>query len=604
MSRIILKQVAQHPLIQSHQSGALGLLTLVSNGPMDKRQFSVNRSRTPKSSYSKQQLIKKHFNQIRHGSSGALKSPVGACSPIPNENLTDHIYKNMEQWIEEPAATCASSGRTYTYGMLRMLINRCAQALLGHCGLKPGDVIGLLLPNIPEYIIICHGAMEAGLIVTFVNPLYTPDEIKRQFENAGVKMIATIPLLLEIATTIGPTLPGYKSTICIGGDDDPSKNVHGLMNLLSEGYEADLPNVHPDKLALLPYSSGTTGLPKGVMLSHKNLVANLVQGEHPSLIGDITTNTGEKHKALTVLPFFHIYGFNGIMNICLKLGSHLISLPRFTPEEYIKALETYRPTFLFVVPSLLLFLASHPQITKEHLSSVEAITSGAAPLTEGLLQKFRQKIDNPEVLIRQGYGMTETSPVTFIMPKLTPPSKIGTIGVLYPGTEAKIISLTTGEVLGPNKTGELLVRGPQVMMGYLNNEQATSEVIDEDGWLHTGDVVYYDEDHYFYIVDRCKELIKVKGNQVSPTELENLIMEIEGIVDAAVVGVPDDLSGEVPRAYVVTKPGQNLNEADIQKFVSSKVTHYKKLAGGVKFINSIPRNPSGKILRNELKIQK
>ncbi|XP_066150279.1 uncharacterized protein [Euwallacea fornicatus] len=602
MSRIVLTQISHHRLTQPNQIGSIGLLTLVGSGNGEKRMFSVNVSKTvPKSTNTKKQLNAKLFAQTRNF--GVLKSPFGNCDTIPNEHVVQHIYKNMDEWVEDTAATCAVSGRSYTYGMLRMLINRCAQALLGHCGLKPGEVVGLLLPNIPEYIIVCHGAMEAGLTVTFVNPLYTPDEIKRQFENAGVKMIITIPLLLEVATTIGPTLPGYKSTVCIGGDDDPSKNVHGLMSLLSEGYEADLPEIHPDQLGLLPYSSGTTGLPKGVMLSHKNLVANMVQGDNPALIGKIVARDGRKHTALTVLPFFHIYGFNGIMNINLRLGGHLVTIPRFTPEDYINALVNYRPTYLFVVPSLLLFLATHPTITKEHLSSIEEITSGAAPLTEGLLQKFRQKIDNPAVVVRQGYGMTETSPVTFIMPKLTPPSKIGTIGVLYPGTEAKVISLTSREPLGTHETGELCVRGPQVMMGYLKNEKATEEILDEDGWLHTGDVVYYDEDHYFYIVDRCKELIKVKGNQVSPTELENLILEIEGIVDAAVVGVPDDLAGEVPRAYVVAKPGQNINEEDVQRFINSKVTHYKKLAGGVKFIQAIPRNPSGKILRNELKIQ-
>ncbi|XP_050304061.1 uncharacterized protein LOC126741607 [Anthonomus grandis grandis] len=602
MSRIILKQISYRRLTQSNAIGPVGLLTLVSNGGAitDKRMFSIS---SKPSTQTKTFSSRRSFNQVRHGSVGVVKSPFGACGPIPNEHVTQHIYRNVDQWMEDPAATCAVSGRSYTFGMLRMLVNRCAQALLGHCGLKPGEVVALLLPNIPEFIIVAHGAMEAGLTVTFVNPLYTPDEIKRQFENAGVKMIVTIPLLLEIATTIGPALQGYRSTICIGGDDDPSKNVHGLMSLLSEGYEADLPDIHPDQLALLPYSSGTTGLPKGVMLSHKNIVANMVQSDHDALIGNIATKDGQKHSTLTVLPFFHIYGFNGIMNICLRLGSHLISIPRFTPEDYLKALETYKPTYLFVVPSLLLFLASHPEVKKEHLASVEEITSGAAPLTEGLLQKFRQKFDNPNLMVRQGYGMTETSPVTFIMPKMTPPSKIGTIGILYPGTEARVISLSTGENLGTHQTGELLVRGPQVMMGYLNNEKATRETIDEDGWLHTGDVVYYDEDHYFYIVDRCKELIKVKGNQVSPTELENLILEIEGIIDAAVVGVPDELAGEVPRAYVVAKPGQNLNEDDIKKFVSSKVTHYKKLAGGVKFIQAIPRNPSGKIFRNELKIQ-
>ncbi|XP_060530546.1 uncharacterized protein LOC132704528 [Cylas formicarius] len=601
MSNIILKQVS-NGVIQHSQRGAVSLLAVVGFGE-DKRTFSVSTPNTSLKFYAKNNTNRRRLNQIRHLGTAILKSPLGTHGPIPNEHLVQHVYRSIDNFMEEPAATCAASGRSYTYGMLRMLINRCAQALLGHCGLKPKEVVGLLLPNIPEYIIVCHGALEAGLAVTFVNPLYTPDEIKRQFENAGVKMIITIPLLLEVATTIAPSLPGYKSTICIGGDDDASKNVHGLMSLLTSGHESDLPEIHPDSLALLPYSSGTTGLPKGVMLSHRNLVANLVQGDHPAMVNNEFTKSGERHKVLTVLPFFHIYGFNGIMNISLRTGCHLITIPRFTPEDYIKALEEHQPSYLFVVPSLLLFLATHPAVKTEHLSSVEGITSGAAPLTEGLLQKFRQKLDNPNVSIRQGYGMTETSPVTFLMPILTPPSKIGTIGLLYPGTEAKVISLKNGEPLGTHQAGELLVRGPQVMMGYMNNEKATAEIIDEEGWLHTGDVVYYDEDGYFYIVDRCKELIKVKGNQVSPTELENLIMEIEGIMDAAVVGIPDDLAGEVPRAYVVTKPGQNLNEEDIQRFVSAKVTHYKKLAGGVKFINSIPRNPSGKILRQELKLQ-
>lgn len=214
-------------------------------------------------------------------------------------------------------------------------------------------------------------------------------------------MIVTVPLLLEVATTIGPLLPKYNSTICIGGEDDPANKVHGLQSLLTAGHEAELPGISPRELALLPYSSGTTGLPKGVMLSHQNLVANLVQGDHPALM-EKETKDGSKQKVLTVLPFFHIYGFNGIMNISLRDGQHLITIPRFTPEDYIKALTEYQPTFLFVVPSLLLFLATHPAVTKNHLASIEGIQSGAAPLTEGLLQKFREKINRPDVLIRQG----------------------------------------------------------------------------------------------------------------------------------------------------------------------------------------------------------
>lgn len=280
-----------------------------------------------------------------------------------------------------------------------MLVTKCAQALIGHCGLKPGQVIGLMLPNIPEYIIVIHGAMEAGLIVTFVNPLYTPDEIKRQFENSNAKIIVTVPQLLDTALIVAPQLEGYKTTICIGGDDDEEKNVQGLKSLLMAGHEAELPGIDPNSMALLPYSSGTTGLPKGVMLSHYNLVANLEQGKHPS-INDL--QDGQKEVVLSVLPFFHIYGFNGIMNTSMLHGLHLVTIPRFTPEDYIKALVEYRPTALFVVPSLLLFLASHPAVTKEHLASVRMVTSGAAPATEGLVQKFKQKMGRDDCIVRQG----------------------------------------------------------------------------------------------------------------------------------------------------------------------------------------------------------
>ncbi|CAG9819532.1 unnamed protein product [Phaedon cochleariae] len=599
MSMINLRQKTA-VLAQTYQNGILSLLPNALTNDSN-RQYNTN-TMVP--------VRKRHFlrgneklkRSVRHLGGGIVKSPLGPVDEIPNENLVEFCFKESENWSDEPAATCAVTGRSYTHGMMRMLVNRCAQALLGHCGLQPREVVGLLLPNIPEFVIVCHGAIEAGLVVTFVNPLYTPDEIKRQFQSAGVKMIITVPILLEVATTIAPELQNYRSTICIGGDDDISKNVHGLQSLLTAGHESELPGINPREVTILPYSSGTTGLPKGVMLSHFNLISNLVQQSHPEVL-KTRTEDGSKYTIFTALPFFHIYGFNSILNNSLRSGCHIITIPRFSPEDYIKALETYKPTFLCTVPSLLLFLATHPAVTTEHLAPVEDVWSGAAPLTEGILQKFKEKLNKPHVVVRQGYGMTESSPVSLCMPLSTPPTKVGTVGVPFPGTEAKIMSLSSGEVLGPNEPGELLVRGPQIMMGYLNNEQATAETIDEEGWLHTGDVALYDEDSYFYIVDRCKELIKVKGNQVSPTELENLILEIEGIVDAAVIGIPDPLAGEVPKAYVVRKPGIDLSESEVQRFVNGKVTNYKKLVGGVKFIESIPRNASGKVLRNELRQQ-
>lgn len=528
-----------------------------------------------------------------------VESPLGKGKPLQNVNLVDYVFENSQKNLENPSMTCGATGRSYNHGMMLMLVDRFAQAVLEHCRMKPREVVGLLLPNIPEFVIVCHGALKAGLTVTFVNPLYTADEIGRQFQNAEVKLIVTVPQLLDVALTVGEKLIGYKGVICVGGNNDVAKRVFGLESLLTEGYEHELPGINPKELALLPYSSGTTGLPKGVMLSHFNLVSNLIQYDEPAIMLD--EKPGEQMKIFTVLPFFHIFGFNGILNNALRNNYHLISIPRFSPEDYIKCLEEYQPTTLFVVPSLVTFLTSSPQVKPEHLASVELVQSGAAPLGEGLSQRFSQKFGD-HILIRQGYGMTESSPVTIIMPKSTPPSKHNTIGVLIPKTQAIVLDLVTGEPLGPNKPGELYVRGPQIMMGYLNNEKATNETIDENGWLRTGDVAYYDADKYFFIIDRCKELIKVKGNQVSPTELENLLLEIPGVIDAAVVGIPDALSDEVPKAFVVKNPNANLTDMDVIKYVNSRVVHYKKLTGGVLFLESIPRNPSGKILRNQLKV--
>jgi len=475
--------------------------------------------------------------------------------------------------------------------------------MLQRLALKKGDVIGLLMPNIPEYVFAIHGALEAGLVVTFVNPLYTTGEILRQFENAGVKCCVTIPQLAPITDAIGPKLKGYKATIVVGGETDQPKKVFGFKDIVTAAKpNVLLPEVDPREVALLPYSSGTTGMPKGVMLTHRNCVANLEQCVHPALVSHTPTCADYQERILSVLPFFHIYGFNGILNTSLSYGLHMISIPKFTPESYIECVLKYKPTFLFVVPSLLLFLASHPAVKSEHLTSIKEVTCGAAPATKSLIDKFLEKVGRNDIVVRQGYGMTETSPVTLVSPSKMPESKAGSTGQLVRGTRAKIVSLKTGENQPPHSSGELYVQGPQVMVGYLNNEEATKETIDAEGWLRTGDVAYYDEDGYFFIVDRTKELIKVKGNQVSPTELEGIIMQMPGVADCAVVGIPDILSGEIPRAFVVRRPGFHITENEVTNYLEPKVASYKKLAGGVRFLDVIPRNPAGKVLREELKV--
>ncbi|PZC84970.1 probable 4-coumarate--CoA ligase 1 [Helicoverpa zea] len=531
-----------------------------------------------------------------------LSSPWGEIQ-VGKETLTDFVFSDIESWADAPSVTCGASGRSYDYGMMRMMIERCAGALAGPLKLAHGDRIGLILPNIPEFVVLIHGAMRAGLVVTFANPLYTADEVKRQFNDCNVKAIATIEMFMPVAQEVAKALKDYKGTIWVGGEDDKSQGVYGLRSLLMADHQADLPTVNAEEVCLIPYSSGTTGMPKGVMLTHQNLVSNLKQTQCPKMM----KYEGEKGKGdvlLTVPPFFHIYGFNGILNYNLKLGYHVVTMPRFTPDDYIKCLVEYQPTTLFVVPSLLAFLATHPSVKKEHLQWVETIMVGAAPTTDSMLEKFLLKCEKTkdQIKLLQGYGMTESSPVTLMTPYSYPYSKVGSVGQLVPSTQARVVSLTTGEMLGPHKSGELWLRGPQVMKGYWNNEKATKETVDSDGWLHTGDVAYYDDEFYFYIVDRTKELIKVKGNQVSPTELENIIMERPEVADVAVVGVPDPLAGEVPKAFVVLKPKQKLTEKDITDLVAQKLTRYKHLDGGVVFLESIPRNAAGKIMRNELKV--
>ncbi|XP_051157523.1 uncharacterized protein LOC127279291 [Leptopilina boulardi] len=542
----------------------------------------------------KKQCLKKY-------SSAVLKSPLGQIQ-IPDQSFTDFVFSNSTAWENKPSLTCGLTGRTYTYNLAKKLNFLTAQALLEKVGLKQGDKIGLLLPNIPEYLIAVHGSLKAGLIVTFANPLYTAEEVARQFKNAGVRCIMTVPQLLETALNVAKELNNYTYTINIGGGNQDDKKVLGLETILKEKYSVKLPEINNNDVAVLPYSSGTTGLPKGVMLTHKNLISNLLQCNNPACVNNIPTTETTQEVTLSVLPFFHIYGFNGILNFLCYLGGHVVTLPRFTVEDYVKCLEKYRPDSIFVVPSLLLFLITHPEVTRDHLSSITKVICGAAPATKSLLDKFKEKIGRDNCLLSQGYGMTETSPATIYTPKTMPESKTGSCGQLLPSTEARLIDLFSGkDIVTPETPGELLVRGPQVMKGYLNDSASTKDILDSDGWLHTGDVVYFDKDEYFYVVDRTKELIKVKGNQVSPTELESIILEIPGVADVAVVGIPDNFAGEVPKAFVVKKPNADLSAEIIQNFLTPKVATYKKLVGGVSFIDAIPRNPAGKIIRNQLK---
>lgn len=358
---------------------------------------------------------------------------------------------------------------------------------------------------------------------------------------------------------------------------------------------------HTDVVAM-PFSSGTTGPPKGVCLTHFNLVANCVQTAAPNVMPACLLDWvqhGEQEVTLAVLPFFHIYSMELIMLLNLRLGSKIVTLPKFEPETYLKALVQYKPTILHLVPPLVSFLAATPVVKAQHLTSVKVVTGGAAPFGPALIEMFMKKVMPNVIEFREGFGMTETSPLTHIQP--SEGAVLGGCGCTVPNTIAKLVDTETGEIVGPGEQGELCVSGPQTMLGYYKNEGATGETI-LDGWLHTGDIATVDSSGQFTIVDRLKELIKVKGLQVSPSELEDLIRRHPGVLDVAVVGVPDERVGESPRAYVIRR-NANVEEQSIVDYVAERVAPHKKLEQGVMFVESLPKNQTGKLLRRELKAQ-
>lgn len=343
-----------------------------------------------------------------------------------------------------------------------------------------------------------------------------------------------------------------------------------------------------EDIVVLPYSSGTTGLPKGVELTHRNLVANLTQNAAMSTVTD-------DDVILAVLPFFHIYGLQVLMNGVLFNGARAVTLPRFEMEQFLQTIQDHAVTRAALVPPIILGLAKHPLVDEYDLSSLIQVGSGAAPLSAEV-EKAATAHTGTEVV--QGFGLTETSPVTHA----PPPEgfRPGSIGVPVPNTEIRVVDPESGEDLGPGEQGELWVRGPQVMKGYLNNPEATRGAIDLDGWFRTGDIGMVDEDGHWHITDRLKELIKYKGFQVAPAELEALLLTHPAVVDAAVIGIGDKEAGEVPKGFVVLREGARATASELTGHVASHVAHFKQIRE-IEFVDEIPKSLSGKILRRVLR---
>jgi acyl-CoA synthetase (AMP-forming)/AMP-acid ligase II len=343
-----------------------------------------------------------------------------------------------------------------------------------------------------------------------------------------------------------------------------------------------------DDVAALPYSSGTTGRAKGVVLTHRNLVANLVQFQA------VNASTGPDSKILAVLPFFHIYGMTVMMNHGIYVRATVVTMPKFDLADFLRTISEHRVDRVYIAPPIAVALAKHPMVDQYDIDCVDIVFSGAAALDAELGHAVGKRLN---CTVLQGYGMTELSPVSHAMPQDRPEMDLSSIGVALPNIECKLVDPETGE---EGSRGELWVRGPNVMREYLNNAEATAATLDDDGFLHTGDVASVTDDGVFYIVDRVKELIKYKGYQVPPAELEALLLTHDGIADAAVIGVKDAENEEVPKAFVVLQQGADLSADDVMSFVADRIAPHKKVRV-VEFIDQIPKSASGKILRKDLR---
>ena len=504
---------------------------------------------------------------------------------VPAVSLIEFLFGDGTALPDVPAFIDGTTGTSVSYPELHGQVLRIAAALAQR-GVGRGDVVALHAPNSPAWPAVFHGVLRANAIVTSVNVLATADDIATQLADSGARLLVTAAPLAERAADAAKQAGLDDDAVIVIGGDGPSS----LDTLLACTDEPPAPAVDPDDTAVLPYSSGTIGRPKGVILTHRNLVANLQQVRPVCQVAD-----GD--SVLAVLPFFHIYGMTVLMNQGIHRRATVVTMPRFDLAQFLGAIAEHRVQRVFAVPPIAVALAKHPAVDAHDLSSLEMIMFGAAPLDAALGHAVGQRLG---CRVIQGYGMTELSPVSHCIPNDRPDMDLGSVGLLLPSMEAMIVDPATGAEQSPGETGELWCRGPNVMSGYLDNPEATAATLDAEGWLHTGDLATVTDDGVFTIVDRLKELIKYKGYQVPPAELEALLLTHDRIADAAVIGVYDAEGEEVPKAFVVAQPGADLSAEEVTAFVAERVAPYKKVRA-VEFVDAIPKSASGKILRKELR---
>ncbi|WP_027718204.1 long-chain-fatty-acid--CoA ligase [Desulfovirgula thermocuniculi] len=483
-----------------------------------------------------------------------------------------------------------------SYAQLAACVRRAAAALY-EMGLRKGDRVAVMLPNCPDFVIAYYAILSIGGIVVNTNPMYVEREIQFQVNDSGSKMMVTLLDLYPRVKNVRENTPLEK--VFLTGFAGKPEALPDDTIWFPDLYAVDRPpapeiEINPEEdLAVLQYTGGTTGVPKAAMLTHYNLYANTMQTNY-FFIGE-----EKKQRILSVLPFFHVYGMTCCMNLAIAAGTTMILLPRFVPGEVAKVISELKPTYFPGVPTMFVAILNSPEFQNfKDYANVMVYNSGAAPLPLEVFHGLSKKLEGTDSVMSEGYGLSEASPVTHANP-IFGGVKPGSIGIPYPATDAAIVDAETGtKFLPPGEVGELVIRGPQVMKGYWNRPEETARAL-RNGWLYTGDLARMDEDGYFYIVDRKKDMIIASGYNIYPREIEEVLFEHPKIKEAVVAGIPDPYRGETVKAYIVLKEGESATEEEIIEYCRQKLAPYK-VPKMVEFRKELPKSAVGKLLRRVL----